>query len=220
MVILVALLALSLLAGCPKKTTPTGMEENRRGTGYVATPSTENRQPKLVGELRDDHAKVKSMLADLEKVTDQKDAPKKLTDLRQALVPHMRAEERVVYPAMASVVGQDMIKTSISEHRAAGQMVTQLQAMQANDPKFAQKVADLTKAIDMHIAREEGQMFPQGEKVVNTQQWDQLKDQFDKTKDATLDALKRGGEGAETATTTPSGTSERGTSQQSSKPAY
>ena len=192
MVMMVALLALSLLAGCPKKTTPTGMNEGYR-TGAETTPSTEGNQPKLVGELRDDHAKVKNMLADLAKVTDQDDATGKLNDLREALVPHMRGEERTVYPALASAVGQDMIKTSMKEHQAASQMLTQLQAMQASDPQFQQKVLDLTKAIDMHIAREEGQKFPKGEQSVSTQQWDQLKDQFDQTKKATLDTLRQGG---------------------------
>ena len=72
-------------------------------------------------------------------------------------------------------------------------MLTQLQGMAVTDPTFAQKVVALRQAIETHVAREEGQIFPMAAQAMSSQQWDQLEEQFDRTKQATLDTLKQGG---------------------------
>ncbi|MHB8994822.1 MAG: hemerythrin domain-containing protein [Armatimonadota bacterium] len=189
LVILVALLALSLLAGCPRETTPTGMEENGTRT-YTGTATQE---PDLLGQLRDEHEAVRDMLVDLETTRDQDDAAGKLRDLREGLIPHMRAEESVFYPAVATTAGQQMIRTATEEHRAAGQMLTQLQGMMVTDPAWAQRVVALRQAIETHVAREEGQIFPMAAQAMTTQQWDQLEEQFERSKDVTLDTMRQGG---------------------------
>lgn len=200
MVILIALLALSLLGGCPKKATPTGMQQ----TGPSTRPETGTmaKEPGLFGEIRDDHKKFTNMLTDLETVRDQKSATKKLNEFREAVVPHLRAEEAAFYPAVASTMGQEMIKTLTSEHQAASQMLKQLQGMTVTDPAFVKKVTALRLAIEKHVAREEGQIFLTAERVMATREWDQVKDQFDKMKKSTLDALKKGGAVGESRTTT------------------
>jgi len=74
------------------------------------------------------------------------------------LIPHFRAEEEVLFPAMlaAGAASQSMIDELIEDHERIRQAVPQLEARAG----LAKTIFDLGDLLERHIRREERVLFP------------------------------------------------------------
>ncbi len=83
--------------------------------------------------------------------------------LRTALIPHAQVEERVLYPALDSVLGTHGYATAtmILDHRAIARLTVELAALAPGDPQaFQRKALAVADLVESHFAKEEDFVLP------------------------------------------------------------
>lgn len=119
-------------------------------------PQTEGSD--ILDTLRTEHDEVQDLLEQL--TTSESAAQQKslVARIKKALVPHTKAEEQVVYDAVAALKGE---KNKIdgaegyTEHALANATLTQLQRLTAGSPEFKAHAKVLKELVDHHVREEE-----------------------------------------------------------------
>lgn len=141
----------------------------------TTTVSTSKRQTKAktparsashdaVKLLMDDHAEVKKMFKQFEKLASQSDIEGKVAvanKICMELLIHTQVEEEVFYPAARAALHQeDMMNEAKVEHDSAKELIAQIQSMDPQDAMYDAKVIVLGEYIEHHVQEEEKEMFP------------------------------------------------------------
>ena len=119
--------------------------------------------------LKADHARVKKMFKDFERLheEDSTDQAEQLAkQICNELTVHATIEEEIFYPEVrAAIEDDDLMDEAEVEHAGAKDLIAQIEGMTSADDKFAAKVTVLGENIDHHVKEEEGEMFPQARKA-------------------------------------------------------
>jgi hemerythrin-like domain-containing protein len=124
--------------------------------------------------LKDDHKKVKALLAELEASTTRgtKKRTQLLATIGQELRVHSKIEEEIFYPAFKAAGEKSdddkMYFEALEEHRAAGELV--LPDLEKTDPssdKFSGRAKVLKELVEHHADEEEKEMFPRARKLLS-----------------------------------------------------
>ena len=86
-----------------------------------------------------------------------------VTFLRNTLIPHAQSEERVLYPALDSLLGTRGYATAtmVLDHRAIANRTVELVSLVDADPTvFQQKAVAVAALVDHHFANEEEFVLP------------------------------------------------------------
>jgi hemerythrin superfamily protein len=116
----------------------------------------------VIDELRTDHREALELLERIASSTDP-GARRDLADTVIAeVVRHAVAEEMYVYPAMREHLpnGQQVVEEDIREHKQLEEVMKQLEAVQASEPRFDALVRNMTEKLRHHVTEEEKQQFP------------------------------------------------------------
>ena len=115
--------------------------------------------------LKDDHKRVKKAYRDFTKLDALEDSAQCDALVRQVLAElelHTTLEEELLYPAARDAIAEpDLIDEAEVEHASAKALIAQLQAMDAEDDKFAARFTVLCEYVLHHVKEEEGELFPQ-----------------------------------------------------------
>ena len=137
---------------------------NRNDTPIKDAPHFDDAIALLIYE----HELVKAKFGAFAKLGDKAFASKKklVDEICFALTNHTTLEEELFYPTVRrEIASMDaLVDEAIVEHGAAKELITQIQAMSAEDSLFDAKVKVLSEQIDHHVAEEEQQMFPEVKK--------------------------------------------------------
>jgi hypothetical protein len=112
--------------------------------------------------LTTDHVEVKGLLAELVALNKDDDSRRRvlLDQIRDALIPHARAEEAVFYNSLRMLdQAKDIAMHGFKEHMEAEAMLRSLQAMDKLDTSWKETAWKLKEAIEHHIQDEEGRLF-------------------------------------------------------------
>ena len=112
--------------------------------------------------LKKDHDKVKSLLTQLLALdNDDDDARESLvSQIRDELIPHSRAEESVLYNSLrTSGAAKDMAMHSYKEHMETEVLLRMLQVRDKVDMEWKETAQKLKDSLEHHIAEEEGKLF-------------------------------------------------------------
>lgn len=115
-----------------------------------------------------DHAKVKKLFKEFEKLSKKDDDGKVeiANQICMELIVHAKAEEEVFYPAARMAINDDdMLNEAEVEHDTAKDLIAQIQTMSPNDEMYDAKVTVLGEYIDHHVKEEETEMFPKVRKA-------------------------------------------------------
>lgn len=131
--------------------------------------------------LKDDHQKVRGLLAELEATTARgtKKRQQLLETIAREIRVHSKIEEEIFYPAFKSAgeKGDDdkMYFEALEEHRAAGDMVLpDLEKTEPASERFSGRAKVLKELIEHHADEEEKEMFPRARKLLSSAQLNQL----------------------------------------------
>jgi hemerythrin-like domain-containing protein len=109
----------------------------------------------------------------LEKLVESKSAAERkslLTSIKMALVPHLRAEEKVVYDAVLALRGKEQkehAEEGYIEHGLGDKMLASLGKMKdAMSPEFSAGAKVLKELVEHHVEEEENNI------------WSDVKDNF------------------------------------------
>ena len=135
-------------------------------TGKTATRRTKNDAIKL---LTADHAKVKKMFKEFEKLSKKDDEEGKqelAMQICQELTVHAQLEEEIFYPAAREAIeDEELMNEAMVEHNSAKELIAKIRSMGASDPMFDATVKVLGEYVNHHIEEEQNEIFPKVEKA-------------------------------------------------------
>jgi hemerythrin superfamily protein len=125
--------------------------------------------PNAINLLTEDHAKVRKMFKQFEKMKEKMDDSEKSELVQQIcmeLTLHTQVEEEIFYPAAREAIEeQDLMDEAEVEHASAKELIAQLQSMQPTDDLYDAKVTVLGEYVEHHVKEEEKEMFPKVRKA-------------------------------------------------------
>lgn len=146
----------------------------------------------VVTLIKEDHQKLESVFKKLEKA-EPPEVPDLLGQVQEMLVPHSKAEEQVVYPAITSMVPDESsdVDDGLEEHHHVEETLDQLLASDPGAPGVDGLIAAMIGEVRHHIEEEEQQILPAFAKAATNQQLSDLGEQFTAAKEQALQSLQQ-----------------------------
>lgn len=137
--------------------------------------------------LKKDHEDVTSMLNELVNMSGKGDPHDLVSRIRDALIPHARAEEAVFYNSLRGFDrAKDRIMHSFSEHLGAEAMLRTLQVKEKIAGDWKKTAKELKAALEHHISEEEGTIFGLAREFFSDDEAEKLGQAFEKMKAETI----------------------------------
>lgn len=129
----------------------------------MAGTQPEDADADILDTLKQDHRDVAEMLERLVESTSVAERRKLLVSIKNALVPHLRAEEKVVYDAILAMRGKEQkthAEEGYMEHALGDKMLTQLGKMkEPMSPEFSAGAKVLKELVEHHVEEEENNIW-------------------------------------------------------------
>ncbi len=141
--------------------------------------------------LRDDHERVKKMLAEGESTTErgEKTRTELLAKLVADLTVHERIEEEIFYPALRDHPrARELVLEAYEEHHVVDTILGEIQATPVSDETWGAKFTVARENIEHHIEEEEGEMFRQARQVFSREELEELGTRMQELKELALRA--------------------------------
>lgn len=135
--------------------------------------------------IKQEHKEVRDIFKQMEDSTERatKGRKQQLEHLHQALIPHMYAEENLLYPQILNATKERLpILEAFEEHEAAKSLLSTLDSMPVDDERWAAKVKVLEEMITHHIKEEEGEIFKEARKVFSAGEAKGMVERFEHAK--------------------------------------
>ena len=144
----------------------------------------------VVTLIKEDHHELEEVFKKLEK--QEGDTKQLLQTVAELLIPHSKAEEQVVYPAIKAAVPDDKedVDDGLAEHHHVEETLKKLLASDPEGPGADGLIAAMIGEVRHHVEEEENDILPDFSKAVSTQQLSELGDQFLGAKEAALAELR------------------------------
>ncbi len=141
--------------------------------------------------IKDDHAKLEAVFKRLESA-EPNQIPDLLQQVSELLIPHSKAEEQVVYPAIKATVPdeQDDVADGVEEHHHVEATLQQLLSSDPAAPGVDGLIAAMIGEVRHHVEEEEEEILPAFAKAASNQQLSELGEQFSAAKDHALAHLR------------------------------
>lgn len=122
--------------------------------------------PRATEVLKTDHATVKGLFRDYDKLGDGAVAGKqKLFDrIKEELEVHAAIEEEIFYPAISELGeekdAEETVREALEEHKIVKTLLAELSGIGPEDEAFDAKMKVLSENVEHHADEEEDEMFP------------------------------------------------------------
>ncbi|TPG12503.1 hemerythrin domain-containing protein [Pedococcus bigeumensis] len=140
--------------------------------------------PGVITLIKDDHKTLESVFKKLEKA-EPGAIPGLLQQVAELLVPHSKAEEQVVYPAIKTIVpdeGSD-VDDGLAEHHHVEHTLRELLNADPEAPGVDGLIAAMIGEVRHHVEEEEQQILPAFAESASNQQLSDLGDRFTTAKE-------------------------------------
>ena len=127
--------------------------------------------------LKDDHDRVKKMLAEGEETTEraEKTRTQVFAKLKEEMLIHERIEEEIFYPALKEhPKAKEIVLEGYEEHHVVDEIMGELEATDVTDEQWAAKFKVMKENIEHHIEEEEGDVFKQARQVFSDEELEEL----------------------------------------------
>jgi hemerythrin-like domain-containing protein len=118
--------------------------------------------------LKEDHDKVKRLLAQLESTTERgvKTRQELFATIKGELTVHEIVEEEIFYPELkAHPKARDIVLEGYEEHHVVDVLMGELEGLDVSDETWGAKATVMKENIEHHIEEEEGEMFTKARQV-------------------------------------------------------
>lgn len=127
--------------------------------------------------IKDDHRKVDELFEDIRECKDPDDRFALFESLREELLVHTKAEEKVFYSRLKKQL-DERIDDAVEEHNDIEAMLARLQDLEPDSKSFLNGLADLEALFKHHIREEENAIFPRARQVLGEDADNSLARQF------------------------------------------
>jgi hypothetical protein len=127
--------------------------------------------------LKQDHDRVKKMLADGERTTErgEKTREELFLRLKESLVAHESMEEQILYPALkAHPKAKELTLEAYEEHHVVDLVLEELENTPFADEQWGAKFTVARENIEHHIEEEEGEMFKMCRQLFSREELEQM----------------------------------------------
>jgi hypothetical protein len=135
--------------------------------------------------LKNDHREVKDLLRQLVTLRETDSAIREnlIIHIRDALIPHSRAEETVFYNSLRAIDGaKDVVMHAYQEHIEAEALLRTLQVKEKIDMNWTETARKLKTALERHIEEEEVRVFNVAKQLFTKEEAEMMCEAFDKLK--------------------------------------
>ena len=135
----------------------------------------------ILDTLHEEHEEVQELLGRLNDSDDAREQKSLVARIAQALVPHTKAEEKVVYDAVAALSARRAKidgAEGYTEHALASATLNQLGTLAANTPEFKASAKVLKELVDHHVEEEERNIWAEVKENFSTEQRAQMNRDF------------------------------------------
>jgi hypothetical protein len=143
--------------------------------------------------IKEDHKELESVFKQLEKA--EPDAiPGLLQQVAELLIPHSKAEEQVVYPAIKATAPAEKsdVDDGLAEHHHVEETLKELLASDPSAPGVDGLVAAMIGEVRHHVQEEEEEILPAFSKAASNQQLSDLGEKFTAAKQEARTAMQAG----------------------------
>ena len=112
--------------------------------------------------LKEDHARIKPLLAEIKETTEraEKTRSELFSRIKQELTVHEIIEEEIFYPELkAHPKAKDIVLEGYEEHHVVDLLMGELEALPVEDESWGAKALVMKENVEHHIEEEEGEMF-------------------------------------------------------------
>ena len=127
--------------------------------------------------LKDDHAKMKKLLNELETTTERgvKTRAELFSTIKGELTIHEVIEEEIFYPALKShPKAKDIVLEGYEEHHVVDLLMGELEDLDVSDESWGAKAIVMKENVEHHMEEEEGEMFAKARQVFDRQELEDL----------------------------------------------
>jgi hemerythrin superfamily protein len=133
--------------------------------------------------LKEDHNKVDRLFQKVKADTEGEKHKELFEQIKQELEVHTHIEETIFYPRLKQEPElEDIVLEGIEEHHQAKIFLRELANLKDDSEKFEPKLKVLMEDITHHVQEEEGEMFPDVEKILGVAELEQLGAQMQEEK--------------------------------------
>ena len=121
-----------------------------------------------IAMLKEDHDKVKGLLAQLESTTERgvKTRQELFATIKGELTVHEIIEEEIFYPELkAHPKARDIVLEGYEEHHVVDLLMGELEGLDVSDETWGAKAIVMKENVEHHIDEEEGEMFSKARQV-------------------------------------------------------
>jgi hemerythrin superfamily protein len=144
----------------------------------------------VVTLIENDHRELEEVFSSIEAADG--DVKPLIEQVRDLLIPHSKAEEQVVYPAIKQIAPGEAedVDDGLEEHHHVEEMLKQVLAEDSDAPGADGLVAAIIGEVRHHVEEEEQLILPKFADKATPQQLDELGAKFQAAKQAALAELR------------------------------
>src|SRR4051812_4040966 len=144
--------------------------------------------------LKEDHDRVKRMLAEGESTTERGEVTRTelFERLKVALTAHESMEEQVLYPALkAHPKAKDLTLEAYEEHHVVDEIMEELEQTPVTDETWGAKFTVAKENLEHHMEEEEGEMFKTCRQIFSRDELEQMGSQMAEIQSAAKQVLSQ-----------------------------
>jgi len=130
-----------------------------------------------IAMLKDDHDKMKRLLAELESTTERgvKTREELFATIKGELTVHETIEEEIFYPALKEhPKAKEIVLEAYEEHHVVDNVMAELEGLDVTDETWGAKATVMKENVEHHMEEEESEMFKQARQVFERDELEQL----------------------------------------------
>ena len=142
--------------------------------------------------LKNDHDKVKKLLAELESTTERgvKTRSELFATIKGELTVHETIEEEIFYPALLEKAKtHDITLEGYEEHHVVDTVMAELEDLPVDDESWGAKAKVMKENVEHHMEEEEGEMFKQARSVFDKAELEDLGERMERRKRTAAEEL-------------------------------
>ena len=143
--------------------------------------------------LKKDHKEVKGILAQLDETKESQSKKREdlFQKLKEELVPHMKAEENIFYPALlAKKEAREDTLEGVEEHHVSEMVLKELEKAPKDEDQWGAKMSVFKELVEHHVKEEEDKIFKAAEKALDQDEFKPIMKQFEQEKQTVKKNLK------------------------------
>jgi len=134
----------------------------------------------ILDTLHSQHEMVKKMFEKLEATEERPEKEKLFTEIRNALVPHIKWEEKLFYSVLEEKEEfKEDVLHGFEEHHAAKVFLKELEGMSPSGKRWDAKASVLKDMIEHHVETEEDKIFKAARETLSEREMNEIGDKFE-----------------------------------------